>query len=70
MPGTLLMPDMDGLSALKAIKKIDPDARVAMVSAMGQQAVVMEALKAGAKDFVVKPYESDRVLATIQKLMA
>ena len=66
----ITMPDMDGLSALKAIKKIDPDARVAMVSAMGQQAVVMEALKAGAKDFVVKPYESDRVLATIQKLMA
>lgn len=66
----ITMPDMDGLSALKAIKKIDPDARVAMVSAMGQQAVVMEALKAGAKDFVVKPYESDRVLATVQKLMA
>ncbi|MFQ6027966.1 MAG: response regulator [Dehalococcoidia bacterium] len=65
----ITMPDMDGLSALKAIKKIDPEAKIAMVSAMGQQAVVMEALKAGAKDFVVKPYEPDRVLATVQKLL-
>ena len=63
------MPDMDGLTALKAMKKIDPDAKIAMVSAMGQQSVVMEALKAGAKDFVVKPYDPDRVLSTVQKML-
>ena len=65
----ITMPDMDGLTALKEMKKLDPNARVAMVSAMGQQSVVMEALKSGAKDFVVKPFEPDRVLATIKKLL-
>ena len=64
------MPDMDGLQALKEIKKIDPNANVAMVTAMGQQSIVMEALKAGAKDFVVKPFDADRVLAAIAKIMA
>ena len=51
----ITMPDMDGLSALKEIRALDSDARVAMVTAMGQQSIVMEALQAGAKDFIVKP---------------
>ncbi len=66
----ITMPDMDGLTALREIRKIDPDARVAMVTAMGQQSMVVEALKAGAKDFVIKPFDQDRVLAAIKKLMA
>ena len=65
----ITMPDMDGLTALKEMKKYDPDAKVAMVSAMGQQSVVMEALKSGAKDFLVKPFDPDRVLATVRKML-
>src|SRR5207249_7010826 len=64
------MPEMDGLEALKEIRRIDPAARVAMVTAMGQQAIVMEALRAGAKDFVLKPFQPDRVLGALQKLLA
>ena len=63
------MPDMDGLEALKQIQKIDSNAKVAMVTAMGQQSIVMEAIKAGAKDFVVKPFDPNRVLAAIQKMI-
>ncbi|MCL5958634.1 MAG: response regulator [Chloroflexi bacterium] len=66
----ITMPEMDGLTALKEIKKIDPNARVAMVTAMGQQALVMDALKSGAKDFVIKPFQSERVLAAVKKLLA
>ncbi len=66
----ITMPEMDGLSALKEIRKIDPAARIAMVTAMGQQAIVMEALKAGAKDFVLKPFQPERVLSALQKLLA
>ena len=55
----ITMPDMDGLSALKEIRAHDSDARVAMVTAMGQQSIVMEALQAGAKDFVVKPFDAE-----------
>jgi two-component system, chemotaxis family, chemotaxis protein CheY len=66
----ITMPDMDGLTALKEIRKLDPGARVAMVTAMGQQSIVIEALKSGAKDFVLKPFQPDRVLAALQKLLA
>jgi len=66
----ITMPDMDGLAALREIRKLDPSARVAMVTAMGQQAIVMEALKAGAKDFVLKPFQPERVLASLRKLLA
>ena len=66
----ITMPEMDGLTALKEIKKLDPAARVAMVTAMGQQAIVMEALKAGAKDFVLKPFQPGRVLGALHKLLA
>src|SRR5438552_17765003 len=66
----ITMPEMDGLAALKEIRKLDPTARVAMVTAMGQQAIVMEALRPGAKDFVLKPFQPDRMLAALQKLLA
>lgn len=66
----ITMPDMDGLSALKEIKSHDVGCKVAMVTAMGQQSIVMEALKIGAKDFVVKPFDADRVLAAVAKLTA
>ncbi len=66
----ITMPEMDGLVALKEIKRLDPAARVAMVTAMGQQAIVMEALRAGARDFVLKPFQPDRVIGAVQKLLA
>src|ERR671938_1993041 len=66
----ITMPEMDGLAALKEIRKLAPEARVAMVTAMGQQGIVMETLKAGAKDFVLKPFQPDRVLGALQKLLA
>ena len=65
----ITMPDMDGLTALKEIRKHDPDARIAMVTAMGQQSIVMEALKAGAMDFVVKPFTADRVIGAVKKMI-
>lgn len=66
----ITMPEMDGLAALRAILAIDPAARIAMVTAVGQQAVVMEALKAGARDFVVKPFQAPRVIEAAHKLLA
>lgn len=66
----ITMPEMDGLAALKEIRRIDPQARVAMLTALGQQSVVLDAIKAGAKDFVVKPFEQERVLDALQKLLA
>ncbi len=65
----ITMPKMDGIITLQEIIKIDPHARVAMVSAMGQRTMVMTALKAGARDFVVKPFDGPRVLDTVQKLI-
>lgn len=65
----ITMPELDGLAALRQIKQLDPQARVAMVTALGQQQVVMAALQAGARDFVVKPFEPERVLAAVQKLL-
>ena len=65
----ITMPKMDGIITLQEIIKIDPHARVAMVTAMGQRTMVMNALKAGARDFVVKPFDGPRVLDTVQKLI-
>ena len=65
----ITMPGMDGIAALKEILKIDPGAKVAMVTAMGQQALVIEALKSGAKDFVMKPFDQERILETIKKAL-
>ena len=63
----ITMPEMDGISAVKEIKKIDPTAKVIMCSAMGQQAMVVEAIQAGARDFIVKPFQPDRVLEAVRK---
>ena len=63
----ITMPEMDGISAVKEIKKVDPNAKIVMCSAMGQQAMVIEAIQAGARDFIVKPFQPDRVLEAVRK---
>jgi two-component system chemotaxis response regulator CheY len=65
----IVMPDMSGIEAVREICKEDPDAKILMCSAMGQQALVVEAIQAGAKDFVVKPFQPSRVLEAVQRLM-
>jgi two-component system chemotaxis response regulator CheY len=65
----IVMPDMSGIEAVREICKADPDARILMCSAMGQQALVVEAIQAGAKDFVVKPFQPSRVLEAVQRLL-
>ena len=63
----ITMPEMDGIQALKKIKQSDPSANIIMCSAMGQQAMVIEAIQSGAKDFIVKPFDKDRVLEAVKK---
>ena len=63
------MPEMDGLTALKEIRAFDPAAKVVMLTALGQESVVLEAVKSGARDFVVKPFERERVMSAIHKLI-
>ncbi|MFD2208837.1 response regulator [Virgibacillus halophilus] len=65
----ITMPEMDGITALKKIKEINPEAKIIMCSAMGQQAMVIDAIQAGAKDFIVKPFQPDRVIEAIQKAL-
>lgn len=65
----ITMPEMDGIEALKQIKAKDPGAKVIMCSAMGQQAMVMEAIQSGARDFVVKPFQQDRVIQALEKAL-
>lgn len=65
----ITMPDVDGLEALKMIRAHDPNAKVIMCSAMGQQGMVMDAIKSGAKDFIVKPFDTDRVINAIAKVL-
>jgi two-component system chemotaxis response regulator CheY len=65
----ITMPDMDGIEGVKGIRAIDPNAVIIMCSAMGQQAMVMEAIKAGAKDFIVKPFQQDRIIAAVKKAL-
>lgn len=65
----ITMPEMDGIEALKEIKKMDPNAKVVMCSAMGQQAMVIDAIQSGAKDFIVKPFQADRVLEALKKVL-
>ncbi|SFB23259.1 response regulator [Clostridium frigidicarnis] len=65
----ITMPDMDGIEAVKEIKAFDPAAKVIMCSAMGQQTMVMDAIRAGAKDFIVKPFQADRVIDAIRKVL-
>jgi two-component system chemotaxis response regulator CheY len=66
----ILMPDMGGIDAVREIVKIEPEARVLVCSAVGQQALVLEAIQAGAKDFVVKPFQPSRVLEAVQRALA
>ena len=65
----ITMPLMDGIMACRTIKESDPSAKVIMCTAMGQKNMVVEAIQAGAKDFIVKPFKPDRVLESIQKLI-
>jgi two-component system chemotaxis response regulator CheY len=65
----ITMPEVDGISALRAIRESDPDARVLMVSAMGQQRMIVEALEAGALDFLIKPFQPTKVLETVKKCL-
>ena len=66
----ITMPEKDGLTALKEIMALDPAARVVMCSALGQESKVLEAVKSGAKDFVVKPFQPDRVIDAVGKALA
>ncbi|MEY8291453.1 response regulator [Carnobacteriaceae bacterium 52-44] len=64
----ITMPELDGVEALKEIKAFDPDASVLMCSAMGQQSMVMDAIRAGALDFIVKPFDTERVIRALDKV--
>ena len=65
----ITMPEMDGIQSLKKSKELDPVANVIMCSAMGQQAMVIEAIQSGAKDFIVKPFQAERVLEAVKKVV-
>ena len=65
----ITMPEMSGLDAVKEIRKEFSDAKIIMCSAMGQQAMVIDAIQAGAKDFIVKPFQADRVIEAIKKTL-
>ena len=66
----ITMPEMDGLTALKEIRAFDAKAQVVMLTALGQESVVLEAIKSGARDFIVKPFDRDRVMGAINKLLS
>ena len=66
----ITMPEVNGIEAVKSIKENDPEARIVMCSAMGQQAMVIEAIQAGAKDFIVKPFQADRVIEAVKKALS
>ena len=65
----IVMPDMGGIDAVREIIKEDPGAKILMCCAMGQQALVIEAIQAGARDFVVKPFQPSRVLEAVQRVL-
>ena len=65
----ITMPEVDGIQAVKEIKKIDRNSNIIMCSAMGQQAMVIESIQAGAKDFIVKPFQPDRVIEAVKKVI-
>jgi two-component system chemotaxis response regulator CheY len=66
----ITMPDMDGITAVNEIKRIDATAKIIMCSAMGQKDMVLKAVAAGAKGFIVKPFQAEKVIETLQKLVA
>lgn len=65
----ITMPVMEGVEAVRLIKQLDPDAKIIMCSAMGQQSMVVQSLQAGARDFIVKPFQEERVLESIRKTL-
>lgn len=65
----ITMPEMDGIQAVKAIREVSGDAKIIMCSAMGQQAMVIEAIQSGARDFIVKPFQADRILESVKKVI-
>lgn len=65
----ITMPNMNGLEALKEIRNVDPNAAVVMCSAMGQESMVIDAIKSGARDFIVKPFKPERIIETAQKIL-
>lgn len=66
----ITMPEMDGIDALSEIMKLNPKAKVIMCSAMGQQKLVVQAIQNGAKDFIVKPFQKERVVEAINKVLS
>ena len=65
----ITMPVMDGLQAIDAIRRIDPEARIVVCSSLGQQSIVLQAIRSGARDFIVKPFQPDRVLGAVQRAL-
>ncbi|MDI9513558.1 MAG: response regulator [Clostridiaceae bacterium] len=65
----ITMPEMDGIQAVKQIKSLNAAAKIIMCSAMGQQAMVIESIQAGARDFIVKPFQAERVLEAVKKVV-
>jgi len=65
----ITMPEVDGIQAVKEIKKLNSDSKIIMCSAMGQQAMVIESIQAGARDFIVKPFQPDRVIEAVKKVI-
>ena len=65
----ITMPEMDGIESLRWIKKVNPKAKIIMCSAMGQQGMVMDAIKSGASDFIVKPFDNARVIESLNKAL-
>jgi len=63
----ITMPELDGIEAVKEIKKINSESKIIMCSAMGQQAMVIESIQAGARDFIVKPFQAERVVEAVKK---
>ena len=66
----ITMPEMDGIQSVKQIKTLNSSAKVIMCSAMGQQAMVIESIQAGARDFIVKPFQADRVIEAVKKALS
>lgn len=65
----ITMPNMDGLQALKKIRESDPNAKIVMCTAMGQEGMVVDAIKSGAKDFIVKPFNAERIVQTVNTIL-
>lgn len=65
----IVMPEMDGIDAVKEIRAFDPDAKIIMVSAMGQQSMVIDSIQAGARDFIIKPFQPPRVQEALKRVM-